>query len=688
MINITKKLLGTLLLTVPILSATAQEISLENDSIDVYSLSLEQLMSIRVVSSTKTEMSMQRAPSVIRLFTKNDIAEHGFQTVREVLDQVPGFEIQEYRAGHQLTWVRGVQSRYNNKVLLLIDGVPMRDSYYGNFNIDEMIPIETVDRIEIINGPGSVLYGTNSFAGVVSITTKRTGNSIGVKAGSFKSMAANAQGEYKGLFVNGNVFKTDGFSPDLNSDGRVRAHDQSALNTSFLASYEYKGLQLTGSYTKYEYPYRYRDSKSSYSYTRSPIYGSASYAFELGEKSSLKLKAFYNKYDFEIDKTKYVNATSNEVKSRATEFLNTSLYGADAEYFIKGKNHEFVGGVSLLNDMANDIHVVTEFDGAPVNEVDDMLIDGKSSFTRSTLGVFMQDTYSLSEIFSLTAGLRYDVLSNFDDQFNYRLGLTAAINKNWYGKLLYGTAYRTPSYREYLDVVGYNDVKPEHLKTLELQFGYVSNKIDVNVTLYNNDYTDFIGEVLVDSIQTHNGAMRIIDDEVSFNFDSRRITGIELNTVLKPTRKLSMLIGLSYKINATETLGGLDTEDIVYAAQELQYNEKDLIFMSKLTGNFTATYHIGDRARVSLSGLYFSDRNTPSDYQSDVPAASQNTSNADGFVRLNFATNVNIYKGLSASVNVNNIFDKVTYSGPYGGQRDYDAQWTGRVVRAGLQYKL
>jgi Outer membrane receptor for ferrienterochelin and colicins len=681
-----KRLFGVLLLGTILHTASAQEITLDNDSIDFYTLSLEELMNIRVVSSTKTEMSMQKAPSVIRLFTKSDINEHGFQTIREVLDQVPGFEIQEYRAGHQLTWVRGVQSRYNNKVLLLIDGVPMRDSYYGNFNIDEMIPIETVERIEIINGPGSVLYGTNSFSGVVSITTKRTGKNVSVKAGSFNSYGVNAQADFKGLFVNGNVFKTDGFSPDLNSDGRVRKHDQSASNTSFLAKYEYKGLQLTGSYTHYEYPYRYRDSKSMYGFTRSPIYGAATYGFDINRNASLKFRAFYNKYDFEIEKTKFTNATSNEIKSLATEYLNSTMYGGDAEFFAKFTKHEFIGGISVLNDMANDMHVATVF---PEREVEDMLVDGKRSFTRSAVGFFMQDTYNLSSVFALTTGLRYDVLSDFEDQLNYRLGLTASFTKNWYGKLLYGTAYRTPSYREYLDVVGYNNnLDPEHLKTLELQFGYVSNKIDINVTLYNNDYRDFINEVLVDSIQTYGGDMRVIDDEVSFNFDSRSITGVELNTVIKPNRKVSMLVGLSYKIRAVEEQGAFRTNDIIYTSQEMQFSEKDLLFMSKLTGNFTATYHFSDRVRLSLSGLYLSNRKSPADYQADVPEAAKNAGNADGFIRLNLAGSVNIYKGLSANVNVYNLFDGDHFSGPYGGQRDYDAQWTGRMIRTGLNYRF
>jgi len=660
------------------------------DSVDMYSLSLEELMNITVVSSTKTEMSIQKAPSVIRLFTKEDIKENGFQTLREVLDQVPGFEIQEYRAGHQLTWVRGVQSRYNNKVLLLIDGVPMRDSYYGNFNVDEMIPIEIVERVEIINGPGSVLYGTNSFSGVVSITTKKIGKSVSVEAGSFNSYSANAQFDYKGLFANANVFKTNGFNPGLNSDGKVRDHDQSATNQSFMASYNYKGLQLTGSYTNYEYPYRYRDSKGDYNFKRNPIYGAASYNFDISDNSSLMLRAFYNKYGFEIHKTKYVSAESNEIKSLSKELLNSNLYGVDAEYFLKMKKNEIVAGASMLTDNADNIHaLVTNESGAAVHIKEPMIAGGDASFTRTTVGIFLQDTYTLSNILSLTAGVRYDILSDFDDQFNYRVGLTGSFSDNWYGKLLYGTAYRIPAYREYLDVVSFNnDLKPETLKTIEAQFGYVSRKFDINLTIYNNHYTDFISEVLVDSIQVNGGEMREIDDEIAFNFDNRNITGLELNSVFKANSNLRFLVGLSYKFNATEKLGGYGVGNEVYTSQEIDFDERDLIFLSKFTGNFTATYKFGTRARVNLSGQYFSARNTPSDYQVDAPAEAQDASLADGFVRLNFYGSINIVKGLSANVNVYNLFDQKTFSPPFGNQREFDAEWTGRVFRAGLLYNF
>ncbi|MBT1704055.1 TonB-dependent receptor plug domain-containing protein [Chryseosolibacter indicus] len=684
--NFTTWLMAGLLLVTGT-SAFSQE---QKDSTDLYALSLEELLSIKVISSTKTEVSIQKAPSVVRLFTKDDISKMGFQTLRDLLDQIPGFENQEYRAGHQLTWIRGVQARYNNKVLLLIDGVPIRDSYYGNFNVDEMIPIEIVERVEVINGPGSVLYGTNSFAGVISITTKQEGRSLSAEAGSFNTYRVNGQYSIKGLFVNANLLESDGFSPDFNSDGKVREHDQSVSNKSIMASYNRNGLELTGSYTKYAYPYKYRDSKGDYSFERTPVYGSAAYTIKTSTNSSLKLHGFYNSYGFNIEKTKYKNATSNEIKEIATEELNSSLYGGSAEYFMSFSKNELLAGVSLLADHADDIHaLVTNTEGASVNIRKDMIQGGKGTFTRSNLGFFLQDTYSINSKIDLTGGVRYDVLSDFENQFNYRIGLTGSFNKNWYGKALFGTAYRIPSYREYIDVISYNNqLKPEELRTIEAQIGYASNKMDINLTVYNNYYTNFINEVVVDSIQDGAGAVREVDDEVSFNFDNRSITGLELNGVLKPIANLRLLIGLSYKFNASEKMGGFGSNEIIYTSQEIDFNKRDLLFLSKFTGNFTASYLFAQRVTLALNGQYFSNRNTPSDYQSNAPDAVQNASHADGFVKFNLFANVGLYKGLSLKASVNNVFDTNIYSPPFGGQQDYDAQWPGRNVRIGLRYNF
>ena len=218
----------------------------QSDSTDVFDLSLEELLSYEVESATKSKTTVQKAPSVIRLFTKEDIANYGFVTLQDVLNTVPGMQIQEYRAGHQLVWTRGVQARYNNKVLLLIDGVPMRDSYYGNFLIDEMVPIESIEKIEVLNGPGSVLYGANSFSGVISITTKTEGRSVGIDYGSFNTYSTQAEYGNDNFYFNLNNFSTDGFQPEYMTDGKSRNVDQSGYGQFVLAKYKKRQLFSNG----------------------------------------------------------------------------------------------------------------------------------------------------------------------------------------------------------------------------------------------------------------------------------------------------------------------------------------------------------------------------------------------------------------------------------------------------------
>lgn len=157
----------------------------QNDANELYVLELEDLMDIKVSSSTKSTLTIQKAPSVIRTFTKEDFQHFGFQTLSDVLNAVPGHQSELYRSNHRNIWVRGVQSRYNNKVLMLIDGMPYRDSFYGHISSNFAIPLEMIEKVEIINGPGSVLYGANSFAGVISITTKHNTRDVGASYGSF-----------------------------------------------------------------------------------------------------------------------------------------------------------------------------------------------------------------------------------------------------------------------------------------------------------------------------------------------------------------------------------------------------------------------------------------------------------------------------------------------------------------------
>ncbi|MCD6175676.1 MAG: Plug domain-containing protein, partial [Planctomycetes bacterium] len=163
---------------------------------DLFDLSLEELMEIEVASTSKTPVSIERAPGTVYLFSGDALWDKGITTLEDLLRQIPGVQLVPSRLGHTSVWIRGVQGRYNSKLLLLVDGVPMRDFFYGNFTVDEMYPMENIEKIEVLLGPGSTLYGSNAFAGVISITTKKKKNEIFGSIGSYDTYSGSAHATY------------------------------------------------------------------------------------------------------------------------------------------------------------------------------------------------------------------------------------------------------------------------------------------------------------------------------------------------------------------------------------------------------------------------------------------------------------------------------------------------------------
>ena len=652
---------------------------------DIFDLTLEELMNIEVESSTKSSITIQKAPSSIKVFKNSDFEKYGFYTLKDILTTVPGMQIQEYRAGHQLIWTRGVQQRYNNKVLLLIDGVPMRDGYYGNFTIDESLPLENIEQIEIISGPGSVLYGTNSFSSVISITTKTEGKSLSAKYGSFNSMASAGEFSYKGLYANVNYFQTDGFSPKYNSDGYEREHPQNADNINAFLKYKSKGLTLIGSYASYNYPYKYRSSNKDYSYNRNPIYGAAGYDFDFKEKGKLSIFTYYNYFGFYKDKTKYLGIGNDTIKEKLIESMNTALFGGNIDYFVKIKKHDLLIGTSYQQDMALKINAHTSYDIDDGNVSIDEEILTNPDINRNDIAFYIQDLWNITDKILLTTGLRYDILSDFENQFNYRIGLTGQTSSNIYGKILYGTAYRIPSYREYLDIVCFNDnLQPEHLNTFELQAGYVFGKGDISITYFNNIYTNFIQELLIDSV-AENNSFREVDDEMAFNFKKRSTSGLELNAVLYPAKGLFMNIGASYLLSASENAGQIPVG--LYPAYSEQGNV-DIMFLSDYTINLTTSYKLFKNYQIGVNAIYFSDRKVPADYQADVPENVKNSTNAKGFYKIDLFARAKFFNKLDFDLRIQNLLNEDIYSPPYGNSTGYDAHWTGLTFNIGLRYKF
>ena len=182
--------------------------------------------------ATGSQQSLRRAPAVASVITAQDIAAMGATDLDQVLESIAGIHVG--RSPNQyspLYIVRGIYSAYMPQVLILQNGIPVTSVYLSNKgNVWGGYPVEHIARIEVIRGPGSALYGSDAFAGVINIITKgpseTRGTELGVGAGSFGTRDAWVQ--HGGTLGPMNVAAylragtTDGFRSVIDADAQTR----------------------------------------------------------------------------------------------------------------------------------------------------------------------------------------------------------------------------------------------------------------------------------------------------------------------------------------------------------------------------------------------------------------------------------------------------------------------------------
>ena len=179
-----------LLLLLNSLNSFAQEIDTVTTS-NLFELSLEDLMNVEIVSAVKQSQNITDAPSVVSVITENQIKERGYLSVDEALNSIAGIDIitDHYQPNLGIRGINGGLRSWSRLLKVMIDGqsVSFR-SNSDNYLDASLIPIEAIEKIEIIRGPNSALYGKNAFLGVVNIITKSGSN---LKNNSISHFLAN-----------------------------------------------------------------------------------------------------------------------------------------------------------------------------------------------------------------------------------------------------------------------------------------------------------------------------------------------------------------------------------------------------------------------------------------------------------------------------------------------------------------
>ncbi|WP_163834787.1 TonB-dependent receptor [Spartinivicinus ruber] len=247
-----------------VLLLIASQLFAKNDTnSDLYELPLEALLNIEVsVASTKQE-NIANTPAVVSSYSVEDLSKLGLRSLKEVISFVPGFVVDRNVSGTPQIMVRGATSDFGAKILVLLNGVPYWSPSHGNLPVLG-IPWAAIDRIEVIRGPGAVIYGSNAIAGVINVITRET--SGGLVQGSYGSNpTVNSTGYYRYELASGDSkekgggvvvayekqHKDDGYDAEVRQSNQVAApakFQQKELFESIFIQFQHDRGQVFLSY--------------------------------------------------------------------------------------------------------------------------------------------------------------------------------------------------------------------------------------------------------------------------------------------------------------------------------------------------------------------------------------------------------------------------------------------------------
>lgn len=538
------KSLLALLLTVPVLTLAAD--SAEDELLGVYGS--EELISI----ATGYKQPLSKAPAVASIITAEDIRRLGATDIDEVLETIPGMHVaRSYQAYNPIYTVRGIYSTFNPQILMLINGIPQTNLFTGGRNfVWGGMPVEAIDRIEVIRGPGSAIHGADAFAGVINIITRDAdtfdGLETGIRYGEDDSRSAHLTYGGKhgaaGFAAMVELNKTDGHDETIAIDaqtildqltGTAASRAPGPVNLSRESADIRLDYRLGGLVVRAGYQGR-RDvgtgagvaqALDPFSRYRSDRFSlDASYTIDRlwHDDLSLNVGASFLDVSQEVGKDTYLYPPGStgpfldangqpqfgvfpdgiignpEVFERHSR-LNATLHylGVDDHDLSLGFGYHH-GDLYRVNEEKNyctDAPSCAYILSRPgVVDVSDTPFVFLTEGVRKNYYVYLQDILHIANDWELTAGVRYDHFSDFGGTLNPRASLVWSTSNRLTTKFLYGEAFRAPSFQEIRTInnpaaLGNPDLEAESLRSFEIVFDY-KHHYSLN-TVFNTFYYEW-----------------------------------------------------------------------------------------------------------------------------------------------------------------------------------------------------
>lgn len=469
------------------------------------SLSINPLKEV-VISDTKFTLKKEKSGKVIEVITADDLAKKSGQSLATVLSQVAGVEINGNQSANGKNLGYYIRGGKNRQVLIMIDGIPVTDASGINIEYDlRLLPVEQVERIEVMKGAASTLYGTGAATGVINITLKKSAKKE-IQGNAYVNIGSNNTSENKkyngqdfnqGISVNGEVKKvnyfagfnsteTSGMSQIAEPVGTKYEEDrfsrQNAIAKLGFKATEKLTLDFFGNYDRIKNGYDFAFDNTGFNDTDVNETTSEQVRFGFSPKYKYNKGEFVLNSGFTKIKRDYneLNSWTNTIDYSLYESRSVVLDGFNKYNF----NNEFaliVGANYQFHDMLSQTPFATiENEAAKFN-----ILDGYTTLV-----------YNSSFGLNVNAGARLNTHSQYGNNVVYNINPSYNFKTSFPLKVLasYSTAFITPSLYQLYSEYGNTDLTPEENATIEAGFETElwNKKIKLSAVGFYRDQNDAI----------------------------------------------------------------------------------------------------------------------------------------------------------------------------------------------------
>lgn len=482
---------------------------------DFTTQSLEELMKVKlptVVAASKHEQPISEAPSSVSVVTRQDIEQFGYRTLSDILRSVRGVYVTSDQI-YNYVGIRGVKrpGDYGGRILIMVNGHRMNEPVFDQaFNGHDLpLDVDLIERVEVIRGTGSSLYGNNAGLGIINIVTRDAASWDGIEG----SVSGGSYDTFSGRFTYGKEFtngmslilsatvfnsegKEDIYYPDFSTINGGLAHNlDSERAQKYFATFKAGELTLEAGYGD-----RRRDTpNAAYGtlFNARPNYSDDERAYvearhehEFEGDWSVKSRVYYDHYRFD-GRFPFEAALPADPPVLNYDYARAQLFGAELQVTKElGEDQRLTLGTEW--NRANSIKQIN-YDINPPTTYSDVSSDW------DTVGVYAQDEINVLDPLTLTLGARYDWYSSFGDTVNPRV---AAIYTPWTQttfKAIYGEAFRAPNaYESDYVAPGYINnpsLQPENIRTSELIWEQgIGSNYRFTLTGFHTELSDLISQ--------------------------------------------------------------------------------------------------------------------------------------------------------------------------------------------------